>query len=68
MNNVKKWRSKNTYVDVDTGEILEESIVKSEYIIIKKTKKYHVYKTTGTVEYTTECRKSTCKQKSLFET
>lgn len=68
MNNEIKWITKVIYVDVDTGEILEESTVKSEYIIIKRKKKYHVYKTTGTVELTTECRKSTCKQKSLFET
>lgn len=60
------WKTNTTYVDLETGEKLEEKKVREEYIIkSKKTK--HTYNATtdkGTREITYECEQS--KQRRLF--
>lgn len=60
------WKTYNTYVDVETGEVLDEVTAKTNYIIIKKEKNVQYNKTTerGTIRYTNECRRS--EQLKLF--
>ena len=58
------WRTITTYVDIDTGEIISKAEAIKAYVIINKKKKSNVYKTTGTIELTNECRRS--KQGTLF--
>lgn len=53
-----KWRSNTIYLDEDTGEILDKNNAIMNYTIIKTTKHSHVYKSTGNITYTNECRKS----------
>lgn len=48
-----KWQSKTTYVDIDTGEIIDKRKIK-EYIIIKTIRKTKNYKN----EYIRECKRT----------
>lgn len=61
------WKTYNTYIDLETGEVLEEHIAKTEYNIIKKIKKTQYNATTqrGTISYTNECKRS--EQLKLFK-
>lgn len=59
-----RWRTVSVYVDIDTGEVLTLENVKDIYLIINKKKKSYVYKQTGTITYTNECRRS--QQGKLF--
>lgn len=60
------WVTKNINIDVETGEIISNDEMKENYIIIKKKKKIYVYKKTGTITFTNECRRNEYKQGSLF--
>lgn len=61
-----KWRIKSIYVDEDTGEIINAAlIVSKQYYIHKRKKKTNVYKQTGTITYTNECKRTG--QGTLFE-
>lgn len=52
---MKKWSSKSTYVDVETGEILNKKKVTESYVIIK-TIKY--YKNDKRIEYIRQCKET----------
>lgn len=59
-----QWRTKIEFVDLETGEKITEEQARKEYVIIKSKKQSHVYKSTGTITFTKQCRRST--QSKLF--
>lgn len=61
--NETKWISKTEYVDIETGEVINNKEVKN-YIIINKKKHVKFENNAGTITWTNECRKS--KQGRLF--
>lgn len=63
-----KWKTISTYIDVDTGEIIEKEIAQEQYTIIHKNKKHNVHRKTGITTITYECRKNKYKQRNIFET
>lgn len=61
------WISKTTYIDIDTGEVIEKRTkeetrqeIKNKYIIIKiiKHAETEKHRPRGTIEYTIKCKRN----------
>lgn len=61
------WKTRRVLIDVETGEIINESDL-NNYIIIRKIKSANANRTTGkgVVTYTIECRQRERIQGNLF--
>lgn len=53
-----KWNTITIYVNTATGEIITKEQAIQAYVITKKTKDVKVYKKTGTITWTYECKTS----------
>lgn len=53
-----KWITKNIYVDIETGEVLEEIIAKKLYITLKKIRHAKQQKNATIITFTNECRRN----------